>query len=140
MTSHKRKLIEVALPLEAINRESARESRSGTGILDTPPFGGPDDPRRRAGGPSLSSSTTRRRGPRSFRRRTFVQTIGASAFGSDRAARPLGERQRCGSLQGGARRDPQVDQRTANAVLDPFAGGSIPLEAQRLGLAAHASD
>src|SRR5579859_3592560 len=53
----------------------------------------------------------------------------------------MGELHQREYLATGASGDTQIDRRNPPPVLDPFAGGgSIPLEAQRLGLEAHASD
>lgn len=138
----KRKLIEVALPLEAINQQSAREKSI------------------RHGHPSTLHLWWARRPLAAARAVLFAQLV------DDPSARPdefpteelqRAERERLHSLI--ARlvvwenvRD-QALFREAHAeimkstggrppaILDPFAGGgTIPLEAQRLGLESHASD
>ena len=142
MTVIKRKLIEVALPLEAINRESAREKSI------------------RHGHPSTMHLWWARRPLAACRAVLFAQLV------DDPSSHPevwpteddqSRERQR---LFGIIERlvvwenlnDEALLREAHNeilkstdgrppAILDPFAGGgSIPLEAQRLGLEAHASD
>ncbi|WP_251744664.1 DUF1156 domain-containing protein [Frankia sp. AiPs1] len=138
----KRKLIEVALPLEAINRESAREKSI------------------RHGHPSTLHLWWARRPLAAARAVLFAQLV------DDPSARP--EEFPTEELQRKERdrlhrlierlvlwenaRDSQVLKeaheeilKSTNGnpppILDPFAGGgTIPLEAQRLGLEAHASD
>jgi putative DNA methylase len=140
---HKRKLIEVALPLEAINRESAHEKV-----------------------PAI------RRHPRTLHlwwaRRPLVaaRAILFAQLVDDPSARPeefpteeaqRAERERLHDLIERlvvwentwdekllAEAHAEILKSTGGsppAILDPFAGGgTIPLEAQRLGLEAHASD
>ncbi len=141
-TRTKRKLIEVALPLEAINRESAREKSI------------------RYGHPSTLHLWWARRPLAACRAVLFAQLV------DDPSAHPENfpseedqakERRRLFDLL-----EKLVVWENANdeklfrqaydeisksfngrppAILDPFAGGgSIPLEAQRLGLTARASD
>jgi putative DNA methylase len=138
----RRKLIEVALPLDAINRESAREKSI------------------RHGHPSTLHLWWARRPLAACRAVLFAQLV------DDPSARPNEfpteeaqetERQRLFDLiERLVRWESSNDEAVlaeARAeirrcfdgdpppVLDPFAGGgSIPLEAQRLGLEAHASD
>jgi putative DNA methylase len=138
----RRKLIEVALPLDAINRESAREKSI------------------RHGHPSTLHLWWARRPLAACRAVLFAQLV------DDPSARPdkfptedaqEAERQRLFDLiERLVRWESSNDEAVlaeARAeirrcfdgepppVLDPFAGGgSIPLEAQRLGLEAHASD
>jgi putative DNA methylase len=138
----KRKLIEVALPLEAINRESAREKSI------------------RHGHPSTLHLWWARRPLATARAVLFAQLV------DDPSARPEEfptedlqrvERERLHSLieRLAVWENAQDDKLLAEAhaeilkstngnppeILDPFAGGgTIPLEAQRLGLVAHASD
>ncbi len=142
MSDYKKKLIEVALPLEAINRESAREKSI------------------RYGHPSTLHLWWARRPLAACRAVLFSQLV------DDPSARPdvfpteeaqSAERQRLfGIIERLVAWDNVNDEallREAHeeilkstdghppAILDPFAGGgSIPLEAQRLGLEAHASD
>ncbi|MDC3729268.1 DUF1156 domain-containing protein [Rhodococcus sp. Rp3] len=139
---HKRKLIEVALPLEAINRESAREKSI------------------RHGHPSTLHLWWARRPLAAARAVLFAQLV------DDPSSRPdefpteelqRKERERLHALierlvvWENVRDEKLLAEahheilRSTNgtppAVLDPFAGGgTIPLEAQRLGLQAHASD
>ena len=138
----RRKLIEVALPLEAINRESAREKSI------------------RHGHPSTLHLWWARRPLAACRAVLFAQLV------DDPSARP--DLYPTEEAQSARRKDLfdlierlVVWENTTDtallaeahreilastggkppAILDPFAGGgSIPLEAQRLGLEAHASD
>lgn len=142
MTAPRRKLIEVALPLEAINRESARDSSTLSGH----PW-------------NLHYWWARRKLPAS-RAVLFAQLV------DDPSAHPElfpteaaqeAERLRLfdlierlvvwENLSGGGLLEEahaEILRSTSGSpppILDPFAGGgSIPLEAQRLGLVAHASD
>ncbi|MCX2966286.1 DUF1156 domain-containing protein [Gordonia aquimaris] len=138
----KKKLIEVALPLEAINRESAREKSI------------------RHGHPSTLHLWWARRPLAAARAVLFAQLV------DDPSARPdefpteelqRKERERLHKLierlvvwenirdeRLFAEAHAEILKSTNGnppPVLDPFAGGgTIPLEAQRLGLEAHASD
>ncbi|MGY4099562.1 DUF1156 domain-containing protein [Nocardia sp. R16R-3T] len=138
----KRKLIEVALPLEAINRESAREKSI------------------RHGHPSTLHLWWARRPLAAARAVLFAQLV------DDPSARPeefpteelqRKERERLHKLierlvvWENVRDEKLLAEAHAEIlkstdgnpppILDPFAGGgTIPLEAQRLGLEAHASD
>jgi putative DNA methylase len=142
MTDQRRKLIEVALPLEAINRESAREKSI------------------RHGHPSTLHLWWARRPLAAARAVLFAQLV------DDPSARPKefptqdaqdAERKRLFDLierlvvwenstdeKLFAQAHAEILKSTGGnppPILDPFAGGgSIPLEAQRLGLEAHASD
>ncbi len=138
----RRKLIEVSLPLEAINRESAREKSI------------------RHGHPSTLHLWWARRPLAAARAVLFAQLVDDPSshpeeFPSEEAQRA--ERDRLHGLI-----ERLVDWNNVNnetllrqahaeilkstngnppPILDPFAGGgTIPLEAQRLGLEAHASD
>ncbi|MDL2259626.1 DUF1156 domain-containing protein [Deltaproteobacteria bacterium OttesenSCG-928-K17] len=137
-----KKLIEVALPLEAINKESAREKSI------------------RHGHPSTLHLWWARRPLAAARAVIFASLVDDPSSHpeqfpteEDQAA----ERQRLFALieelvkWENINDDRVLDQAKAEilkstggnppALLDPFAGGgSIPLEAQRLGLEAHASD
>lgn len=139
---HNRKLIEVALPLEAINRESAREKSI------------------RHGHPSTLHLWWARRPLAAARAVLFAQLVDDPSsrpdqFPTEEAQRA--ERARLHSIierlvvwenarDVGLLREAQEEILKSTggnppAVLDPFAGGgTIPLEAQRLGLPAHASD
>jgi putative DNA methylase len=138
----KRKLIEVALPLEAINRESAREKSI------------------RHGHPSTLHLWWARRPLAACRAVLFASLVDDPSANPDRfptEAEQEIERQRLFTLieklvPWEATADPKVlraaqDEIAASCpdgpppVLDPFSGGgSIPLEAQRLGLDVRASD
>lgn len=139
---HKRKLIEVALPLEAINRESAREKSI------------------RHGHPSTLHLWWARRPLAAARAVLFAQLV------DDPSARPeefpteelqRKERERLHGLierlvvWENVRDDKLLEEAHQEIlkstdgnpppIIDPFAGGgTIPLEAQRLGLEAYASD
>lgn len=138
--TERRKLIEVALPLEAINRESAREKSIRHGHPSTlhlwwarRPLAAAravlfaqlvDDP---SSNPELSEEEVALERKRLF---TLLERLVVWENTTDEAlleeARAV-IRESCGG--------------TPPPVLDPFAGGgTIPLEAQRLGLEAHASD
>lgn len=142
MSAPKRKLIEVALPLEAINRESAREKSI------------------KHGHPSTLHLWWARRPLAAARAVLFAQLVDdpsshPNQFPTEEAQKA--ERERLHALIERLvvwenSRDEEL-LRAANAeiqkstsgspppILDPFAGGgTIPLEAQRLGLSAHASD
>lgn len=139
---HKRKLIEVALPLEAINRESAREKSL------------------RHGHPSTLHLWWARRPLAAARAVLFGQLVDDPSshpeeFPTEELQRK--ERERLHHLVERlvvwenirderllAEAHAEILKSTQGhppAILDPFAGGgTIPLEAQRLGLETHASD
>lgn len=138
----KKKLIEVALPLEAINRESAREKSI------------------RHGHPSTLHLWWARRPLAACRAVLFASLVDDPAsrpeeFPTEEAQEK--ERQRLfGIIEELVKWENSTNERVLDAarkeilkstdgnpppVLDPFCGGgSIPLEAQRLGLEAHGSD
>ena len=138
----KRKLIEVALPLEAINRESAREKSI------------------RQGHPSTLHLWWARRPLAACRAVLFAQLVDDPSAHPDRFPteedQALERRRLFDILERLVVWENAGDERLLHeahaeiascfdgkppAVLDPFAGGgSIPLEAQRLGLEAQASD
>ncbi len=138
----KRKLIEVALPLEVINRASAREKSI------------------RHGHPSTLHLWWARRPLATARAVLFAQLVDDPSSHPDRfptEADIVTERKRLHDLiekmvvwENSTNEDlfRQAHQEILDStggnpppILDPFAGGgSIPLEAQRLGLEAHASD
>src|SRR5713226_2276445 len=142
MTEYKRKLIEVALPLEAINRESAREKSI------------------RHGHPSTFHIWWARRPLAACRAVLFASLVDDPSshpdqFPTEEAQEK--ERQRLFRiieelvLWENSNNEEVLEAARAEImrstggnpppVLDPFCGGgSIPLEAQRLGLEAHASD
>ena len=151
-----RKLIEVALPLDAINQQSAREksirkghpstlhlwwSRKPTATSRAVLFSQlVDDPSERyeefleaarAEGEADPESAAER-AVEAARRRLFTlitRMVNWDNIGDEHLMREVREEIRRSTGD------------EAPAVLDPFAGGgSIPLEAQRLGLEAHASD
>lgn len=139
----KRKLIEVALPLEAINRESAHEK-------SVP----------RKGHPATLHLWWARRPLAAARAVLFAQLVddpssNPEQFPTEELQR--GERERLHSLiaqlakwENTGNRDlmreahAEISRSTGGRIpeiVDPFAGGgSIPLEAQRLGLQSNASD
>lgn len=151
-----RKLIEVALPLDAINQQSAREksirkghpstlhlwwSRKPTATARAVLFSQlVDDPSERyeeflevarAAGETDPESAAER-AVEAERRRLFTlitRMVNWDNIGDEHLMREVRE---------------EIRRSTGDeppAVLDPFAGGgSIPLEAQRLGLESHASD
>jgi putative DNA methylase len=138
----KRKLIEVALPLEAINRESAREKSI------------------RHGHPSTLHLWWARRPLAAARAVLFAQLVDDPSSDPDRFPTEEAQEAERERLHGIIERlvvweNVRDEQLLAEAheeilkstdgepppILDPFAGGgTIPLEAQRLGLEAHASD
>ena len=151
-----RKLIEVALPLDAINTQSAREksirkghpstlhlwwSRKPTATARAVLFSQlVDDPSERfqefreearAAG-EADPDAAAARAVEAERRRLFAlitRMVDWDNLGDGHLMREVREEVRRSTGD------------TPPAVLDPFAGGgSIPLEAQRLGLEAHASD
>lgn len=138
----KRKLIEVSLPLEAINRESAREKSI------------------RHGHPSTLHLWWARRPLAAARAVLFAQLVDDPSSRPDEfpmEAAQRAERERLHHLierlvdWDNVRDEKLFAEAHAEIlkstdgnpppILDPFAGGgTIPLEAQRLGLEAHASD
>ncbi|HEY8722134.1 DUF1156 domain-containing protein [Pengzhenrongella sp.] len=137
-----RKLIEVSLPLDDINRESAREKSI------------------RHGHPSTLHLWWARRPLAAARAVLFAQLVDDPSSHPDQfptEAEQKAERERLHSIIRRLVKWENIgDERLLReaheeilkstggnppAILDPFAGGgSIPLEAQRLGLEAHASD
>ena len=142
VTPPKRKLIEVALPLEVINRESAREKSI------------------RHGHPSTLHLWWARRPLAAARAVLFAQLVDDPSSHPDRfptEQAQQAERERLHSIierlvvWENTRDQRLLDEAHSEIlkstggspppILDPFAGGgTIPLEAQRLGLEAHASD
>jgi putative DNA methylase len=139
---HKRKLIEVALPLDAINREAER---------DTP---------KRSNHPWRMHFWWARRKLATARAVLFAQLVDDPSSDPDRFPTVEDQRAERDRLHGlierlvswDNARDPRLlaevraeIRRSSGGslpvIFDPFAGGgSIPLEAQRLGLEARASD
>jgi putative DNA methylase len=142
VSDYRKKLIEVALPLDAINAESAREKSI------------------RHGHPSTLHLWWARRPLAACRAVLFAQLVDDPSAHPDRfpdEAAQDAERQRLfGILERLVKWENSTNEavlaearaeivKSCNSdpppILDPFAGGgSIPLEAQRLGLEAHASD
>lgn len=142
MTARKRKLIEVSLPLEAINREAAREKSI------------------RRGHPSTLHLWWARRPLAAARAVLFAQLVDDPSADTARYPTEADQKQRREELhalieklvlwENSNNRDilaeahkEILDSTGGNppTILDPFAGGgTIPLEAQRLGLNARASD
>lgn len=140
--TERRKLIEVALPLETINRESAREKSI------------------RHGHPSTLHLWWARRPLATARAVLFAQLVDDPSSFPDRFPTEEDQRRERERLHGIIERlvvwenirdesllaeaRAEIMASTDNnppPILDPFAGGgTIPLEAQRLGLEAHASD
>lgn len=139
---YKRKLIEVALPLEKINAESAREKSI------------------RHGHPSTLHLWWARRPLAAARAVLFAQLVDDPSAHPDRYPTEEAQRARRAELHELLEQlvvwENTTDETLLNRarkeirdscggnpppILDPFAGGgTIPLEAQRLGLEAHASD
>jgi putative DNA methylase len=142
MTTGRRKLIEVALPLEAVNREAAREKSI------------------RHGHPSTLHLWWARRPLAACRAVLFASLVDDPSAHPDRFPTEQAqqrERQRLFRIiEELVKWENSTTAEVLNAaraeilascdgrpppVLDPFCGGgSIPLEAQRLGLEAHGSD
>lgn len=138
----KRKLIEVALPLETINRESAREKSIRHGHPSTlhlwwarRPLAAAravlfaqlvDDPSSR---PDEFPTEEEQRAERERLHKIIESLVDWDNIGDDR-------------LLAKARMEIMKScEGNPPSILDPFAGGgAIPLEAQRLGLESHASD
>jgi putative DNA methylase len=144
----KRKLIEVALPLEAINRESAREKSIRHGHPSTlhlwwsrKPLATAravlfaqlvDDPASRPEATAIADPVEREEWIRAERARLFRLIEQLVRWENVNNERLLKEAHAEILRSTGGNPPP---------ILDPFAGGgTIPLEAQRLGLEAHASD
>ena len=139
---YKRKLIEVSLPLEVINRESAREKSI------------------RHGHPSTLHLWWARRPLAAARAVLFAQLVDDPSSHPDKFPTEEDQKRERARLHGIIERlvvwenirdekllaeahEEILKSTDGNppAILDPFAGGgTIPLEAQRLGLEAHASD
>ncbi len=142
MSVERRKLIEVSLPLAAINRESVREKSI------------------RHGHPSTLHLWWARRPLAAARAVLFAQLVDDPSAHPDRYPTDEAQRARRAELHELIEQLVVWENTTDEAlldrarkeirescdgnpppILDPFAGGgTIPLEAQRLGLEAHASD
>src|SRR5438876_5074230 len=161
MSEYRKKLIEVALPLEAINKESAREKSIRHGHPSTlhlwwarRPLAAcravlfaqlVDDPS------SLPEEFPTEEAQEQERQRLFgiIQALVQWENTNNKTVLDAARREIARSVARGAgvplpetaEEVRQVLAEHAPPVLDPFCGGgSIPLEAQRLGLEAHASD
>jgi putative DNA methylase len=158
--THRKKLIEVALPLEAINKASAREKSIRHGHPSTlhlwwarRPLAAAravifaqmvDDPS------SLPDLFPTEQKQAKERERLFdiiedlVQwenTTNEEVLNRARAEIWQSWRRACAENAGHPRAKELFDRNKLPAFHDPFAGGgALPLEAQRLGLEAHASD
>jgi putative DNA methylase len=160
MTSTRKKLIEVALPLEAINKASAREKSIRHGHPSTlhlwwarRPLAAAravifaqmvDDP---SANPDLfpTEAKQERERQRLFRIiEDLVQwenTTNEEVLGRARAEIWQSWRRACADNADDVRVRELFDRHRLPAFHDPFAGGgTLPLEAQRLGLEAYASD
>ena len=157
---HRKKLIEVALPLDAINAAAAREKSIRHGHPSTlhlwwarRPLAAAravifaqmvDDPGSR---PELFPTEQEQERER---RRLFdlieelvkwENTTNEELLQQARAEIRASWRRTCADHAGGPRAAELFDPERLPAFHDPFAGGgALPLEAQRLGLEAHASD
>lgn len=158
--AYRKKLIEVALPLEAINAESAREKSirhghpstlhlwwarrplaSARAVIFTSLI---DDPDQDGVPQALLDEIDRLPLPQKYK------TSDSASMGEIRRYKLFGFIEELVKWENSASEDIlSAARRLINAatdgnpppLLDPFAGGgSIPLEAQRLGLYAHASD
>ena len=158
--THRKKLIEVALPLDAINAAAAREKSIRHGHPSTlhlwwarRPLAAAravifaqmvDDPSSR---PEIFPTEQEQERER---RRLFdlieelvkwENTTNEELLQQARAEIRASWRRTCADHAGGPRAAALFDPERLPAFHDPFAGGgALPLEAQRLGLEAHASD
>ena len=142
MSAPKRKLIEVALPLETINEESAREKSIRHGHPSTLHLWWARRPLAAAGRCcSPSSSTTP---PRTQTSSPPRKPAPPNARGCIELIERLVVWENTNDEELLAEAHAEILESTGGnppPILDPFAGGgTIPLEAQRLGLEAHASD
>ncbi|MGH8908156.1 MAG: DUF1156 domain-containing protein [Egibacteraceae bacterium] len=131
MTAYRKKLIEVALPLDAINREAAREKSI------------------RHGHPSTLHLWWARRPLAACRAVLFAQLVDDPETDEERQRlfgiiEELVKWENSNNEEVLERARAEIRKSCGGSpppVLDPFCGGgSIPLEAQRLGLEAHGSD
>ncbi len=146
--AERRKLIEVALPLEAINREAAREKSIRHGHPSTlhlwwarRPLAAAravlfaqlvDDPASQPEAAEIADQDERERWIHG-RREDLFRLIGELVLWENSTNEDVLKRARAEIMRSTDGNPPPI--------LDPFAGGgTIPLEAQRLGLEAHASD
>ena len=163
-TTQKKKLIEVALPLDAINKASAREKSIRHGHPSTlhlwwarRPLGAAraiifaqmvDDP---SSHPDIFKTETAQEKERQRLLRIiddlvqWENTNNEEVLGRARAERSAQSWRSalltCADYAGHPRAKELFDRHKLPAFHDPFAGGgSLPLEAQRLGLESYASD
>ena len=160
MNTHRKKLIEVALPLDAINAASAREKSIRHGHPSTlhlwwarRPLAAAravifaqmvDDP---SGHPDLFPSEADQEEERQRLFRLIEElvkwenTTNEAVLERARSEIRKSWRRTCAENANHPRASGLFDPDKLPAFHDPFAGGgSLPLEAQRLGLEAHASD
>ena len=160
MNTHRKKLIEVALPLDAINAASAREKSIRHGHPSTlhlwwarRPLAAAravifaqmvDDP---SGHPDLFPSEADQEEERQRLFRLIEElvkwenTTNEAVLERARSEIRKSWRRTCAENVNHPRASELFDPDKLPAFHDPFAGGgSLPLEAQRLGLEAHASD
>jgi putative DNA methylase len=140
--SYRKKLIEVALPLDAINRESAREKSIRHGHPSTLHLWWSRKPLATCRAvlvasliddPSAHPELFPTEQEQAKERKRLFELIEAMVTWENATNDDVMDRVRA-EIRKATNGNPP-------AVLDPFAGGgSIPLEAQRLGLEAHASD
>ena len=161
LMTYRKKLIEVALPLEAINMASAREKSIRHGHPSTlhlwwarrplaaaravifaqmvdDPSAHPDLlPDREGAGEGAPAAVPHHRGPGAVGE--HHQRGGAGARRGTRSGRAGGAT--CAENADHPRAKELFDRHKLPAFHDPFAGGgALPLEAQRLGLESYASD
>jgi putative DNA methylase len=142
VTEYKKKLIEVALPLEAINRESAREKSIRHGHPSTLHLWWARRPLAACRAvlfaslvddPSAHPDQFPTEEDQEQERQRLFRIIEELVLWENSANETVLEAARAEIMRSTDGNPPPV--------LDPFCGGgSIPLEAQRLGLEAHASD
>lgn len=160
MTTPRKKLIEVALPLDAINREAAREKSIRHGHPSTlhlwwarRPLAAAravifaqmvDDP---SANPDLFPTEQKQEKERQRLFRIiedlvlWENTTNEEVLERARAEIWQSWRRACAQNAGHPRARELFDRNKLPPFHDPFAGGgALPLEAQRLGLDAHASD
>lgn len=160
MATARKKLIEVALPLEAINREAAREKSIRHGHPSTlhlwwarRPLAAAravifaqmvDDP---SANPDLFPTEQKQEKERQRLFRIiedlvkWENTTNEEVLGRARNEIRQSWRRACAQNAGHPRAKELFDRNKLPAFHDPFAGGgALPLEAQRLGLEAYASD
>ena len=156
----KKKLIEVALPLDAINRASAREKSIRHGHPSTlhlwwarKPLAAAravifaqmvDDP---SANPDIFRTPQAQEKERQRLFRIIEDLVQWKNTTNEEVLKPAREeiwqswRRACADNAAHPRAKELFDRHVLPAFHDPFAGGgSLPLEAQRLGLDAHASD